>query len=581
MNDKAKPRRIQILRDTVALRIAAGEVIDRPFSVVRELIDNAVDCGAENIDLYVEGGGIDRIRVVDNGSGMSLEDLKKCYLPHATSKISEMEDLESLKTLGFRGEALSSIGACSRLEIISSETGADAGRLVVSNGALRDLSPYKGNKGTIVDVSGLFHAMPARKKFLKRPSAEAAACKKVFIDKVLPFCEISFRYFQDGAMKLFFPVSSLKERVINAYPGILNKDLTREMESSTEDFSVRIIAADPSVNRKDRRYIQLFVNNRRINDFSLLQAVEYGFSEFLPGGTYPVAFVFIDIKPSLIDVNIHPAKKEIKIHGSSQLHHAIVVLIKNFLAGSIYNYSSSRESAPAQRDFAPFAGFTEKGRQSTAQSTSFEVPVKSESFTERKTDYLKAAEPADIPALQEVPPFRYLGQVFNLFLIVEAGENIYFIDQHASHEKILFNELLENSISVQEMLVPLIFTVEKENSAELRKFRNELENMGVILKDLDNGRWALQGIPASCTGRENIIVEFLKAPKGTVKDLKTALYADMACKSAIKDGEVLDPVTAVELIKKTMKLKNARCPHGRPVWFQISRSELFNLVGRT
>ncbi|RKX88794.1 MAG: DNA mismatch repair endonuclease MutL, partial [Spirochaetes bacterium] len=313
MNDKAKPRRIQILRDTVALRIAAGEVIDRPFSVVRELIDNAVDCGAGNIDLYVEGGGIERIRVVDNGSGMSLEDLKKCYLPHATSKISEMEDLESLKTLGFRGEALSSIGACSRLEIISSETGADAGRLVVSNGALRDLSPYKGNKGTIVDVSGLFHAMPARKKFLKRPSAEAAACKKVFIDKVLPFCEISFRYFQDGAMKLFFPVSSLKERVINAYPGILNKDLTREMESSTEDFSVRIIAADPSVNRKDRRYIQLFVNNRRINDFSLLQAVEYGFSEFLPGGTYPVAFVFIKIKPSLIDVNIHPAKKEVKI----------------------------------------------------------------------------------------------------------------------------------------------------------------------------------------------------------------------------------------------------------------------------
>ncbi len=572
MNDKIKSRRIQILRDTVALRIAAGEVIDRPFSVVRELIDNAVDCGAGTIDLYVVGGGIERIRVVDNGTGMSLADLEKCYLPHATSKISEMEDLESLKTLGFRGEALSSISACSRLEIISSETGADAGHLVVSNGKLLDLSPCKGNKGTIVDVSGLFHAMPARKKFLKRPSSEAAACKKVFIDKALPFSEISFRYFQDGDMKLFFPAAPLKERVLNAYPGILNKDLTREMESSSEDFSIRIIAADPSVNRKDRRYIHLFVNNRRINDFSLLQAVEYGFSEFLPGGTYPVAFVFIEIKPSLVDVNIHPAKKEVKIHGSSQLHHAIVVLIKNFLEGYTYNYSSSRESSPAQRDFAPFSDFNGKRKYPAAKESS---------FTERKTDYLKAVEPVEIPVLEEIPPFRYLGQVFNLFLIVEAGETIYFIDQHASHEKILFNELLESSTSVQEMLVPLIFSVEKEVSVELRKFHDDLQTMGIVLEDLDNGRWALKGIPASCVGRENSIVDFLKTPKGTVKDLKTALYADMACKSAIKDGEVLDPVTAVELIKQTMKLHNARCPHGRPVWFQISRPELFSLVGRT
>lgn len=581
MTDKTKSRRIQILRDTVALRIAAGEVIDRPFSVVRELIDNSVDCGAGNIDLYVVGGGIERIRVVDNGTGMSLSDLEKCYLPHATSKISEMEDLESLKTLGFRGEALSSISACSRLDIISSETGAHAGHLVVSNGKLLDLSPCEGNKGTIVDVSGLFHAMPARKKFLKRPSSEAAACKKIFIDKALSFSGISFRYFQDGDMKLFFPAAPLKERVLNAYSGILNKDLTREMESSSENFSIRIIAADPSVNRKDRRYIHLFVNNRRINDFSLLQAVEYGFSEFLPGGTYPVAFVFIEIKPSLVDVNIHPAKKEVKIHGSSQLHHAIVVLIKNFLEGYTYNYSTSRESSPVQRDFAPFSNFSGKRNHPAAGEPSFTIAVTSEAFTEQKTDYLKAVEPADIPVLEEIPTFRYLGQVFNLFLIVEAGENIYFIDQHASHEKILFNELLESSTSVQDMLVPLIFSVEEEASVELRNFHTDLQNMGVVLEDLENGRWALKGIPANCIGRENSIVDFLKTPKGTVKDLKTALYADMACKSAIKDGEVLDPVTAVELIKKTMKLHNARCPHGRPVWFQISKPELFNLVGRT
>lgn len=581
MKNTNSSRRINILRDSVALQIAAGEVIDRPFSVIRELLDNAIDSGASHIDVYIEEGGLKHIRVLDNGTGMSSEDIKICYLTHSTSKIREVEDLDSLLSLGFRGEALASIAACSRLEIISSENDEESYRLIVHDSKFIDFSPFKGKKGTMVDVSYLFHSLPARKKFLKRPASEAAACRKIFIEKTLPFYSLNFRFYQDRDLKLFFPASSLKERILSAYPGILHKDLIHEIEVKEVSFSLKIIAGDPSLSRKDRRYIQIFLNNRKITDFSLSQAVEYGFSEFLPGGSYPVAFVFISIDPALIDFNIHPAKKEVRIKNTAELHHGIVTAVKNLLSSHTYNFKKSFDPGTGTDagDFTEFPGvkYSKKSFENRIDVSAGSFLKKDMLISERPTSYLAPVENTEHTS----PPFQYMGQIFDLFLIAVIGENVYFIDQHASHEKILFNEFMENPQGTQKLLVPLIFNVEAEVEELIKENVTAYREMGILLENISDGQWAVKGLPEKCIGQENLIIDFIKTQKGAVKDLKISLYADMACKSAIKDGEHLDSVTAIELINETMRLDNARCPHGRPLWFQISRNELFKLVGRT
>ncbi len=227
MNKNIASGRIKILPDNVALGIAAGEVIDRPFSVVRELLDNSIDADSTNIDLYIEGGGIDRIRVVDNGQGMTKEDLQICYLPYSTSKINTMEDLDHLKTLGFRGEALSSIAACAKLEITSKINKKVPNKIIIHSSKILSFNESGGSEGTIIDVSDLFYSIPARKKFLKRSSAEATACKKTFLEKSIPFPNVSFRFFSDNKLKMFLPSSTLKERFFVSVSWIISLGLPR------------------------------------------------------------------------------------------------------------------------------------------------------------------------------------------------------------------------------------------------------------------------------------------------------------------------------------------------------------------
>ena len=281
--EKKTARRIHLLRDSVAQKIAAGEVIDRPFSVVRELLDNSIDSGADSIDLYIEGGGIRRIRVLDNGSGMSREDLELCYKPHATSKISAVGDIYNLHTLGFRGEALASIAACAKLTVTSAPENSQPHTLEVRNGTPIRLELSRGTQGTVVDVADLFYAMPGRRKFLKSAGAETAACKRTLLEKALPFPSISFRLYTDDQLKLFLPASDLQERIVQAYPGQINPQFLNHVEDEAGRFKIKAVLASPAVQRRDRRNIQVYVNRRRIQEYSLVQAVHYAYEELLPG----------------------------------------------------------------------------------------------------------------------------------------------------------------------------------------------------------------------------------------------------------------------------------------------------------
>lgn len=314
---------VKLLNAEVARKIAAGEVIDRPNAIIRELMDNAIDSGAEKITVEIASGGIEKVRIVDNGCGMTKDDLQTCARPHATSKISTETDLLNLTTLGFRGEALSSIAAVCRLSITS---GGNKMRASITEDHI--IEPTAPTEGTIVQAEGLFENFPARRVFLKRPSAEGTMCKNTFVEKTLPCPEKAFRFISDGEIKLDLPANqSLKERFVKAME--LNEDVSlfNEISSSAlgnnPDWSFKLIIGEPSVFRSTKKDIYIFVNGRRITEYALVQAIEYGCQGYFPNGTYPVAAIFINVNPSLVDFNIHPAKKEARFKDISDLHHGI------------------------------------------------------------------------------------------------------------------------------------------------------------------------------------------------------------------------------------------------------------------
>lgn len=341
----SKENPVKTLNPEVARKIAAGEVIDRPNAIIRELMDNAIDSGADRITVEINEGGIEKTRIVDNGCGMTKEDLSSCARPHATSKISSETDLLNLTTLGFRGEALSSIAAVCRLSIIS---GGYKMRASITEDHI--IEPATPLEGTIVQAEGLFENFPARRQFLKRPASETLMCKNTFVEKSLPNTGISFRFIQDGEIRLDLPKGqTLPERFVKAMELREDTRLFNLIENSSgeknPDWSFKIVIGEPGVYRNNKKNIYIFVNGRRIQEYSLAQAIEYGSQGYFPNGTFPVAAAFITVNPSLVDFNIHPAKKEARFKDISSLHHGISTAVKKFFS----DYTNRTMKAQAEK----------------------------------------------------------------------------------------------------------------------------------------------------------------------------------------------------------------------------------------
>lgn len=341
----SKENPVKTLNPEVARKIAAGEVIDRPNAIIRELMDNAIDSGADSITVEINEGGIEKTRIVDNGCGMTKEDLISCARPHATSKISSETDLLNLTTLGFRGEALSSIAAVCRLSIIS---GGYKMRASITEDHI--IEPATPLEGTIVQAEGLFENFPARRQFLKRPASETLMCKNTFVEKSLPNTGISFRFIQDGEIRLDLPKGqTLPERFVKAMELREDTRLFNLIENSSgeknPDWSFKIVIGEPGVYRNNKKNIYIFVNGRRIQEYSLAQAIEYGSQGYFPNGTFPVAAAFITVNPSLVDFNIHPAKKEARFKDISSLHHGISTAVKKFFS----DYTNRTMKAQAEK----------------------------------------------------------------------------------------------------------------------------------------------------------------------------------------------------------------------------------------
>lgn len=381
--EEKKHRPVRQLSVDVARKIAAGEVIDRPAAIVRELMDNAVDSGADKIIVEIAGGGIDKVRILDNGDGMTKEDLQNCARPHCTSKISDSQDLLKLTTLGFRGEALASIAAVSRLSIASGTYKMKAS--VTEDHIIEPVPPVQDGHGTIVTSEGLFENFPARRVFLKRPASETMLCREIFIEKSLPRPDISFRLTVDGAIRHDLPsVSSLSERFTRALELKESSSLFSELKAEGTEadgkskWSFSLVIGEPSVYRNDRKNIYIFVNGRRVSEYSLLQAIEYGCQGFFPNGTHPVAALFLKVDPKMVDFNIHPAKKEVRFKDISSVHHGVSSTVRAWLRSYGIKNSKSFDSANQNFDSLPLfetscnparAGFpSQKNEKSKAEN---------------------------------------------------------------------------------------------------------------------------------------------------------------------------------------------------------------------
>ncbi|MDR1352550.1 MAG: DNA mismatch repair endonuclease MutL [Treponema sp.] len=609
-------RRIEILPPFEARKIAAGEVIDRPAALVREFLDNAIDCGASACEAIIEGGGIQRAEVTDNGSGMSREDLGLCFETHATSKIRSLDDLNTAETLGFRGEALAAAAAVSRLEILSSEDGRGAWLLETGPGGAGGTRLTRSSrvKGSSVRALRLFDTIPARKRFLKREGSEAQLCRQVFIEKALAFPALNFRFIQDGKLKCGFPpAASYKERFAQALLDRAEAVFLREIAANGPGFSAVIVAGGPELYRSDRRQQYCFANGRRIQDFSLIQAFEYGLQHWFPNGVHPVGAIFIDIDPSLADFNIHPAKREARFRDPGAIHHAVTSALgdyarRSFAAGAAFPDPASAASGkdggtdapswfetetgnesirrlalealpdgPAHIDpLGPLPGFrvSAEGPASAANAASGGFPPEGAAVSDavRRFSPENGAVPGKRP--------RLAGRVFSLFILVEWADRLFIIDQHAAHERLLYDRVLAGPVPAQELLVPIPFSTDgEEGDRFLERERDAFSRLGIRIEGED-GSWRITALPENWKLSDPETVREILELEKSRENMAERWAATLSCHGAVKDGDYLDDGTALALAEAALRLPIPRCPHGRPIWKEISREDLFRAVRR-
>ncbi|MGL4983041.1 MAG: DNA mismatch repair endonuclease MutL [Treponemataceae bacterium] len=608
MTNHVTPKPIKKLSNEAARKIAAGEVIDRPSAIVRELLDNAIDAGATQVLVELEGGGIEKIRIVDDGFGMTKEDLENCAFPHATSKIHSEKDLLTLSTLGFRGEALASIAAVSRLEIISFRKEI-AYKLNAYLETEHSVTPSQLGKGTIVQSQALFENFPARRLFLKRPTTEGNLCRQTFIEKALPWNTIAFRLTMDGKTKMDLPSNqTLTERFLSALEIKEDETFFSEITGKAEGFSFSIVLGHPNVHKSDKKNLYIFVNGRKVWEFSLIQAIEYGAQGYFPNGSHPVAALYLSIDSSLVDFNIHPAKKEVRFKDGASVHRAVSGAVRNFyknhaVHGIVTQIDSQNEfqyefeNSQATEKFSvnePFEYTSTPHKMSMPKS--FFTPSKKfdptqpsahknhhtafEQNLQKNTFSNQTHIPHSVPKKPE-EKFIYKGCVLGVFLIVEKDDKIFLLDQHACHERILFNRFMSEIGQKQKLLFPYVIeTQTKEDDDYLKSLKEELNNSGFEMTFDGDGRWEFFATPIRWIGSEENLAEDLLEKHIQPKELIYKLAAKTACRGAIMDGAVLDDTTAIHLIEDSFALEDSTCPHGRPLWTVISKEELYKRVRR-
>jgi len=605
---------INILPDHVVNKIAAGEVVERPASVVKELIENSIDAGATEVLIDIEQAGKRLIRITDNGSGMSSEDARTSFLRHATSKITSDVDLEAIRTMGFRGEALSSIASVSQVRLQTTLQAASSGTLIeIEAGVVKTVSAAAPLPGTSLEISHLFYNTPARLKFLKSPATEFSHILTAVSRQAMAHPGIRFRLtHQKKAVLDLPPCASIRERVFQLYGSEVAENVA-EFSGGRDQVHVHGLISRPGYTRADKTYQEFFVNKRSVKNASFAHAFYAAYGDMLMRDRHPLGFLFLEIDPALVDVNVHPAKAEVRFRNQSQIHDLVRDVIREGLRGQgLPAATSAVPGAHAEgvhealseyvRDLSEAGSFQEKERPSAffGRRRSDAGPAPASADRESQPDHTemdltfpsasrdaRSAFPTSPTALL-VP----LAQVQDSFIVAQSREGMALIDQHAAHERVLFEKLQDQlstgHIFVQNMLMPISIDLGPAQAGILGEYLPELEKLGFSVEDFGNNTFIIKAVPALLVGADHkkLLLDILDevnvhGKSGKMEKLRDEVLSVMACHPAIKVHRKLSQQEMEHLLDGLFRCRMPHtCPHGRPTIVRFSMDEIRKMFKR-
>ena len=652
--------KINFLSDMLCNRIAAGEVIDRPYSAVKELIENSIDAGATEIEICIERGGKDLIQVTDNGCGIEKDDMRAAFFAHATSKISELEDIEHIRTLGFRGEALATIASISCVELVSAVEGADGNKVECDGEFVGKVVPAVSPKGTRISIRKFFFNTPVRYKFMKADKKEETDITNYIIRYILGYPQISFKYYVDGKLALQSYGGGLEEAIAQVYGANVLPNCFK-ISAERNDIKISGFISNQNYFKSNKTYQNVYLNGRHIENQAISGAITNAYSSYAMKRQYPFYVLFITVPDEMVDVNVHPNKADVRFTNSSLIYGSIYKVISTILDGTVKaadfvvsDVQSDSDEKSGQKveavnkippvyaaeyvsekvydkDFSGVVGieqFTkDKKKEEPKRETetlsvydNYEAPeekkdaekdlqlyeyyapregVKVEnSFTLRSDDgdpILKSVEEdiARQKAEQKsifVSQCTYSGSLFNTYLIYEIGEEAYIIDQHAAHERLIYDSLKRklNSLELlrQDMLVPYVINVNPEEKLFLEENAQTIEQLGFSLEAFGGNSYRINSMPADLPWLN--IKDFFDELLTNVQELKNITLVDVlkdkiaqsACKHAVKGGEVLTAQERDKLFEMLSGNMGLKCPHGRPVCVKLTKTEIEKMFKR-
>lgn len=624
-------RKISVLDQNTIDKIAAGEVVERPASVVKELVENAIDAGASAITVEIKEGGRSLIRITDNGSGIEKEQIPLAFLRHATSKIQKVDDLLSISSLGFRGEALSSIAAVSQVELISKPQDQLVGvRYMIEGGAEKGLEEIGAPDGTTFLVRNLFYNTPARAKFLKTPATEAGYISSFIEQLALSHPHISFKYMQNGQTKLHTSGNdNLKEVIYQIYGRELTKELISiEHTDLSGDFQIQGFIGKPTISRGNRNFENYYVNGRYVKSKIITKAIEDAYHTFMMQHKYPFTSLYLTICGEDVDINVHPTKMEVRFSNQQQVYQEVYQAVLTGLSQKELIPQVTLDSEKQEKPKAIFPEVKQKNtpepfeqqrkiREEKAVSVKEvrETPVysvKKPSLVEKPSS-VKSPSPAEKPSsvpveknnkiLSETAPkqmelfdgkllsaegkkhHKIIGQIFETYWLVQMEDKLYIIDQHAAHEKVLYErivrQLKNRQMNSQLLSPPLIISLNLQEQEKMKRYLDVFHSMGFEIESFGGREYSIRAVPQDLFGMtgEVFFIEILDHLEEDITSKTPEVLSDkmatMACKAAVKGNQQLSFLEASALIDELLELDNPyNCPHGRPTIISMTKYEL-------
>lgn len=649
--------RINILPPYVFNRISAGEVVEKPASIVKELVENSIDAGATSIIIEIEDGGKKRISISDNGCGIDKEDLRSAFLPHATSKVKEVEDLDKIETLGFRGEALASISSVCHTLLTSKTADSEMGHAIeVNGGVIGEVKEIARTNGTTIEVRDIFFNTPARAKFLRKSKLEEGEVTHIIQKFMLANPQISFLYIIDGK-QIYNTTSCELYDIIYTIYGKEVYDNLLPVDYQEDELKVKGVVVAPKVSKSNRTWQTLFVNERYVENYLVSSAIQGVYESFLMKGKFPIYVLDLIVSADSVDVNVHPTKKEVKFENSNRIFGFIrravenALLKANHVASFVFDTEPDETTEAESRDVFNKEGFNhvpvfdfDKIKESEGASfrkTSYsepivrnsvlsdeeevkevEVPKQSEVLQtnfEDKTNFFKdfrkddsstrdsfkspfyfdqsmektifndtKISTQDIIKQSKLEEIKVVGAIFNTYIIAELGDSVFFIDQHAAHERTLFDklnkEIDEKKVTKQNLLIPYAFEVAPKEIELIDKNMETLITLGFDIEDKGDGKYEISALPLVLSNIslksfiDSLLIEgkaLSNQPSHIIKDR----LAQSACKHAIKGGDVLNKEMILSIIEQ-MKKGVLLCPHGRPICLELTKKEVEKMFKR-